>query len=158
MATLTFCGAAGTVTGSCSQLNLGETRFLIDCGLFQGNRSVRDLNYKPFPFDAKQVDFLILTHAHIDHSGLIPKLTRAGFDGPIYATRPTADLLEFMLRDSAMIQESNAERANRKRRRRDREVVEPVYTIEDAEQALRQLKPVDYETWVEPAPNVDFRL
>ena len=158
MATLTFCGAAGTVTGSCSHLALNETDFLIDCGLFQGNRTVRDLNHKPFPFDATRMDFLVLTHAHIDHSGLIPKLTRAGFNGPIYATRATADLLEFMLRDSAMIQESNAERANRKRRRRDREVIEPIYTIDDAEQALKQLRPVDYEAWVDPSPNVRFRL
>jgi metallo-beta-lactamase family protein len=158
VANLTFCGAAGTVTGSCSHLTKDETRLLIDCGLFQGNRSVQDLNHQPFPFDAKQVDFLILTHAHIDHSGLVPKLTRAGFDGPIYATPATADLLEFMLRDSATIQESNAERANRKRRRRNREVIEPVYTIDDAERALKQLRPVDYETWVEPAANVHFRL
>jgi metallo-beta-lactamase family protein len=158
MATLTFCGAAGTVTGSCSHLAMAETDFLIDCGLFQGNSSVRDLNNKPFPFDAKQIDYLILTHAHIDHSGLIPKLTRAGFDGPIYATRATADLLEFMLRDSAAIQESNAERANRKRRRRDREMIEPIYTADDAEQALKQLRPVDYEAWIDPAPNVRFRL
>jgi metallo-beta-lactamase family protein len=158
MATLTFCGAAGTVTGSCSHLVMDQTDFLIDCGLFQGNRTVRDLNHKPFPFDARRVDFMILTHAHIDHSGLIPKLTRAGFDGPIYATPATADLLEFMLRDSATIQESNAERANRKRRRRDREVIEPIYTLDDAEQALKQLKPIDYETWADPAPNVRFRL
>ena len=158
MTHLTFCGAAGTVTGSCSHLVMDQTDFVIDCGLFQGNSTVRDLNNQPFPFDAKRVDFMILTHAHIDHSGLIPKLTRAGFEGPIYATPATADLLEFMLRDSATIQESNAERANRKRRRRDREMIEPIYTVADAEQALKQLRPIDYETWADPAPNVRFRL
>ena len=84
MAHLTFCGAAGTVTGSCSMVTTDTTRFLIDCGLYQGNRSVRDLNIEPFPFDAKRVAFLILTHAHIDHSGLVPKLVKAGFDGPIH--------------------------------------------------------------------------
>jgi metallo-beta-lactamase family protein len=158
MATLTFCGAAGTVTGSCSHLILDETDFLVDCGLFQGNQSVRDLNHQPFPFDVGRVGFVVLTHAHIDHSGLLPKLTRAGFDGPIYATRPTVDLLEFMLLDSANIQESNVERANRKRRRRDQEKIEPIYTVEDAERTLKQLRAVDYERWIDPAPNVHFRL
>ena len=117
MATLSFFGAAGTVTGSCSMLETGHGRFLIDCGMFQGNKSVVDLNYQPFPFDAKDPEFLLLTHAHIDHSGLLPKLVKAGFDAPIYATKPTTDLLTFMLLDSAKIQESSTERYNRKRRR-----------------------------------------
>ncbi len=148
MATLTFFGAAGTVTGSSSLIETDGARFLVDCGLYQGNRSVRDLNLKPFPFDAAGVGFLILTHAHIDHSGLIPKLAKAGFSGPIYTTQPTADLLEFLLPDSASIQESNADRMNRKRRRRGQPEVEPVYGTEHAEQALELLQPVDYETLV----------
>ena len=117
MATLTFCGAAGTVTGSCSHIETQSTNFLIDCGLFQGNRTTQQLNYGEFPFDAAKADFLVLTHAHIDHSGLLPKLSKAGFNGPIYATEATADLLEFMLRDSASIQENNSERLNRKLQR-----------------------------------------
>jgi metallo-beta-lactamase family protein len=154
MPTLTFCGAAGTVTGSSSLVKTDSVQFLIDCGLFQGNKSVRELNWHPFPFDAGQVDFLILTHAHIDHSGLVPKLVKGGFAGPIYATSATADLLEFMLPDSASIQESNAKRANRKRQRRHDPEVEPVYTTADAEQALQQIHPVEYESWFEPGPGV----
>ena len=157
MATLTFCGAAGTVTGSCSLIENGDLRFLIDCGLYQGNKSVKELNRQPFPFDPGAIDFLALTHAHIDHSGLIPKLVKAGFDGPIYATRATADLLEFMLRDSASIQESNAERHNRKRRRRNLPEINPVYGSEDAARALEKLHPVEYESWFEPITGVHIR-
>ncbi|MGB7325614.1 MAG: MBL fold metallo-hydrolase, partial [Rubripirellula sp.] len=108
MATLKFCGAAGTVTGSCSHIHCESSTFMVDCGLFQGNRTTQELNLVPFPFDATKVEFLVLTHAHIDHSGLLPKLTKAGFTGPIYTTPATKDLLEFMLLDSAYIQESNA--------------------------------------------------
>jgi metallo-beta-lactamase family protein len=158
MATLTFCGAAGTVTGSCSHIDCESGRFLIDCGLFQGNRTTQELNLQPFPFDAAQVEFLILTHAHIDHSGLLPKLTKAGFTGKIYTTRASKDLLEFMLRDSAFIQESNAERQNSKRERRGQEQVDPIYTIQDAEATLQQLEAVDYETWFEPKSGVRARL
>jgi len=157
MATLTFCGAAGTVTGSCSLIENGDLRFLIDCGLYQGNKSVKELNIQPFPFDASTIGFLILTHAHIDHSGLIPKLVKAGFTGPIYATRATADLLEFMLPDSASIQESNAKRLNRRRRRRNQPEVKPVYDSDDAARALAQLHPVEYEHWFEPSPGVHIR-
>jgi metallo-beta-lactamase family protein len=157
MTTLTFCGAAGTVTGSCSLIENSNVRFLIDCGLYQGNKSVKQLNIQPFPFDPGAISFLVLTHAHIDHSGLIPKLVKAGFEGPIYATRATADLLEFMLPDSASIQESNAKRHNRKRRRRNLPEIEPVYGSEDASRALRQLQPVEYESWFEPAAGVHIR-
>jgi metallo-beta-lactamase family protein len=158
MATLTFCGAAGTVTGSSSLIETNRSGFLIDCGLFQGNRSVRELNWQPFPFEARGVDFLVLTHAHIDHSGLAPKLVKAGFGGPIYATQATADLLEFLLPDSASIQESGARRANRKRRRRDQPEVEPTYTEADAALALTRIRPVGYEKWFEPAPGVQVRF
>ena len=158
MATLTFCGAAGTVTGSCSLIDSGDLRFLIDCGLYQGNKSVKALNAQPFPFDPKAVAFVILTHAHIDHSGLLPKLVKAGFTGPIYATRPTADLLEFMLPDSASIQESNAKRLNRKRRRRNLPEITPVYDSDDAARALERLRPVEYESWFEPSAGVHVCL
>ncbi len=158
MAKLTFCGAAGTVTGSCSHIETGATRFLIDCGLFQGNRTTQQLNYEEFPFDAKAPEFLILTHAHIDHSGLLPKLTKAGFTGPIYSTRATSDLLEFMLRDSGWIQENNIERVNKKRRRQGLTAIDPIYTVADAEQTLQQLKPVEYEKWFEPSAGIEARL
>jgi metallo-beta-lactamase family protein len=157
MATLKFCGAAGTVTGSCSHIDCEAGRFLVDCGLFQGNRTTQELNLQPFPFDARGIDFLLLTHAHIDHSGLLPKLTKAGFRGKIHATQATKDLLEFMLPDSAYIQESNAARENEKLQRRGQPVVEPIYTLQDAEQTLQQVVVVDYETWFEPKPGVRTR-
>ena len=158
MAELTFCGAAGTVTGSCSFVKADVAKFLVDCGLFQGNRTTEQLNYQPFPFDAKAAEFLLLTHAHIDHSGLLPKLTNNGFDGPIYATEPTVDLLQFMLRDSAYIQESNIKRKNKKLRRQGKPELKPNYTMADAEKTLKQLKPISYEQWFEPKPGVRARF
>ena len=158
MAELTFCGAAGTVTGSCSYIESKDAKFLIDCGLFQGNRTTQELNYQPFPFNAAAAEFLLLTHAHIDHSGLLPKLTNCGFGGPIYATEATVDLLQFMLRDSAFIQESNIERVNKKRRRRGEPAVAALYTVKDCEKTLKQLKPVPYEQWFEPKPGVRARF
>lgn len=158
MATLKFCGAAGTVTGSCSLVKSESANFLIDCGLFQGNRTTQELNQQPFPFNAKDVDFLILTHAHIDHSGLLPKLTKAGFKGPIYTTPATGQLLDFMLRDSAFIQESNAERENKKRARRGQDPVVPNYTIADAEQTLSLVQVHEYEQWLKPKPDSDIRV
>ena len=158
MTRLTFCGAAGTVTGSCSMIETGSVRFLVDCGMFQGNRTIRALNREPFPFDPASVDFLLVTHAHIDHSGLVPKLVKHGFRGPIYGTAPTLDLLESMLLDSASIQESDAERRNRHLRRKGRPELEPVYTAEDATRALRLMKPVDYGEWLDPAGDVRARF
>ena len=158
MATLQFCGAAGTVTGSCSHIQSEAATFLVDCGLFQGNKTTQQLNLQPFPFDATKPEFLVLTHAHIDHSGLLPKLTKAGFTGPIYTTPATARLLDFMLRDSAYIQESNAERENKKRERRGQPLIEPQYTIADAEATLKQLRSNDYEEWFEPAKGVRVRF
>lgn len=158
MAKLTFFGAAGTVTGSCSLVEAAGFRFLVDCGMFQGNRSVRELNFEPFPFDPKKIDFVILTHAHIDHSGLLPKLTRYGFEGPIHATPATGDLLEFMLPDSASIVEANAERLTRRKQRRDAPAIEPLYRREDADEALRRLEPHGYGAWFEPAPGIRVRF
>lgn len=158
MTTLKFCGAAGTVTGSCSLIQTDAGDFLVDCGMFQGNRTTQDLNYQPFPFDAGQVKFVILTHAHIDHSGLLPKLYTSGFRGSIYCTEATRDLLGFMLRDSAYIQESNSERVNKKRERRGQSPVEPIYTIKDAEATIPLLRSVRYENWFEPEPGIRLRL
>ncbi|MBM3609005.1 MAG: MBL fold metallo-hydrolase, partial [Alphaproteobacteria bacterium] len=158
MTTLSFCGAAGTVTGSCALLRTADTSFLVDCGMFQGNRSVRDLNYQPFPFDARELDFVLLTHAHIDHSGLLPKLIKHGYRGPVFATPATADLLEFMMLDSAAIQEGEIERVNRKQHRRSREELEPLYTMEHAKAVLKRLRRVDYERWFEPGGGVRARF
>src|SRR5690606_25923453 len=106
---LTFLGAAGEVTGSCYLVETGSARFLVDCGLFQGGRAAAWKNRR-LAFDPRRIDFVLLTHAHIDHSGLIPRIAAAGFRGPVYATRPTCDLLGVMLPDSGHLQEREAER------------------------------------------------
>jgi metallo-beta-lactamase family protein len=155
--TIHFHGAAGTVTGSCYRIAHPAGQFLVDCGLFQGNRSVRDLNVKPLPFAPSGIDFLLLTHAHIDHAGLLPKLTRFGYRKPIWCTPPTAGLLEYLLPDAAGIQESEAERESRKRGRRDEAAVEPLYTMEDASAALALRRTVSYGEWLEPGPGVRAR-
>jgi metallo-beta-lactamase family protein len=133
--TLHFHGAAGTVTGSCYRIEHAKGQFLVDCGLFQGNRTVRDLNYKPFPFDPTAIDFLLLTHAHIDHAGLIPKLYRSRYRGPIHASAATNGLLEYLLPDAASIQESETEREVKKRARRGEAAPEPLYSLADADRA-----------------------
>jgi metallo-beta-lactamase family protein len=108
---LGFLGAAGEVTGSCTLVEAGEARFLVDCGMFQGGPEARQKNQRAlnFGFDVRQLDFVLLTHAHIDHSGLIPRLATLGFRGPIYATPATIALLEVLLPDSAHIQEKESE-------------------------------------------------
>ncbi|MGV8832584.1 MAG: MBL fold metallo-hydrolase [Devosia sp.] len=156
--TLHCHGAAGTVTGSCYRVDHPGGHFLVDCGMFQGNRSVRALNLKPTPFDPKSIDFLLLTHAHIDHVGLLPKLYAEGWRGPAWMTEPTAGLLEYMLPDSAGIQESEAERASRKASRRGDDDVTPLYTMQDAEEALKHRQTCPYEQWIEPGPGVRARF
>lgn len=155
--TLHFHGAAGTVTGSCYRVVHAGGQFLVDCGMFQGNKTVRDLNYKPFPFDPRRIDYLLLTHAHIDHAGLLPRLTHMGYRNPIWATEPTNGLLEYLLPDAAGIQESEAERETRKRTRRGEEPFKPLYTMEDASEALELRKSVKYGEWIEPGPGVRAR-
>ncbi len=155
--TIHFHGASGTVTGSCYRVVHPAGQFLVDCGLFQGNRSVRDLNLKPLPFDTRAIDFLLLTHAHIDHAGLLPKLTGNGYRKPIWCTPPTAGLLEYLLPDAAGIQESEAEQETRKRGRKGDAPAEPLYTTEDASKALELRETVDYETWIEPGKGVRAR-
>lgn len=155
--TLHFHGAAGTVTGSCYRVVHPGGQFLVDCGLFQGNKSVRDLNLKPTPFDPKAVDFLLLTHAHIDHAGLLPKLYREGWRGPMWMTEPTSGLLEYLLPDSAGIQESEAERETKKHNRRGDEPTKPLYTLEDANEALAHRNTCQYGEWITPGPGVRAR-
>lgn len=155
---VTFHGAAGTVTGSCFLVEHAGVRFLVDCGMFQGTKTVRELNYRPFPFDPRDLDFVLLTHAHIDHTGLVPKLARHGFRRAIFATEATIDLLGFMLPDSAHIQESEVEHLNRRNRRRGRPEVEPIYTRVDADRALRHMQPRAYGEWFRPADGVRVRF
>lgn len=155
--TLHFHGAAGSVTGSCFLLTTDSARILIDCGMFQGSKSEKELNYNPFPFDVAKIDAVLLTHAHIDHSGLLPKLSKAGFSGPVFATAATIDLCGIMLQDSGHIQESEVRQLNRRNRRRAREQVEPIYTAEDARSMLPQFIAVRYNDWRETAADVRFR-
>ena len=146
--TLRFCGAARTVTGSCHLFETPAGRVLVDCGLFQGPKTLKELNYGRFPFDPADIAAVLLTHAHIDHSGLIPKLTRGGFRGPVFATHETIDLCSFMLPDAGSIQESEVTALNRRNAERGRPPVTQIYTQRDAVASLDAFRPVDYRTWV----------
>jgi metallo-beta-lactamase family protein len=158
MIRLSFHGAALGVTGSCFALDTGRGHLLVDCGLFQGAKTEKELNYRPFPFDAGAIKAVLLTHAHIDHSGLLPKLVRDGFSGPIHATPATADLCSVMLPDSGHIQEMEVEQLNRRNARRGRSApVEPIYTSEDAVACLRQFRPVAFGAWFDVTPGVRAR-
>lgn len=150
---LSFLGAAREVTGSCYLVETDQVRFLVDCGMVQGGSDASLRNRKPFDFDPRYIDFVLLTHAHIDHSGLLPKLTVSGFSGPIYTTSATADLLSVMLLDSAHIQEMEAERAARNRRK-SVHPESPIYTIADANNCLQQIRPIDYDKNFAPHTSV----
>lgn len=143
MSTLRFLGAAGTVTGSRFLLETRGNKLLVDCGLFQGLKSDRLKNWESFPVPPAEIDRVFLTHAHIDHSGYVPRLCREGFAGPIHCTYATQDLCEIMLRDSAHLQEEDALWANKKRFSKHSPAL-PLYTVEDAEKALRQFQPLHY--------------
>jgi metallo-beta-lactamase family protein len=150
---LTFCGAARQVTGSCFLFEAGAGRFLVDCGMFQGGRTTRALNLEAFRFDARAIDFVILTHAHIDHSGLLPRLCAAGFSGPIYTTAATRDLIEVLLPDSAHLQRMEAERAVRLGRE-----YRAAYSVAEAEAVPAQVRTVAYGESFEPGRGVRARL
>ncbi|HEY9219232.1 MAG TPA: MBL fold metallo-hydrolase [Phenylobacterium sp.] len=151
---ITFHGAAGCVTGFCAKVQTGSATVLIDCGMFQGSKTLKALNYGEFPFDVGNVDAVLLTHAHIDHSGLLPKLMRAGFSGPIYATAGTRDLCAVMLPDAGDIQEREVEHLNRRNQRRGRPPVEPIYTAKDADRCMALFERVKLGERVEVAPGV----
>lgn len=155
---ITFYGAAKTVTGSCTMVEAAGKRFLVDCGMFQGKVTDQMLNYDDFPFDISSIDFVILTHAHIDHSGRIPKLYKAGYTGPIYATNATVDLCGIMLADSGHIQEKEIEWVNKKRRRAGKKENEPMYTAQDGIDSMQLFKGVDYNEKVTIDENISFTL
>jgi metallo-beta-lactamase family protein len=144
-----FCGAVSSVTGSCHLITTGKYKILLDCGQFQGSNELDELNYQDFEFDPSEIDFLLLSHAHIDHSGRIPLLVKRGFSGRIYCTDATADLLNIMLKDSAFIHEKETEWKNRKNKRAGRPLIEPLYTYKDACSALNYVTPVLYNQLLE---------
>lgn len=155
---LRFHGAAHAVTGSCYELEVGHQRILIDCGLFQGSKSERELNYGEFPFDPANIDSVVLTHAHIDHSGLLPKLMKHGFSGPIHATRATIDLCSVMLPDCAHIQEMEVEQLNRRNAQRGRPAVTPIYSVEDAAKCMTLFHAREYGEWFDVVTGVRVRF
>ncbi len=142
---LTFAGAAGTVTGSRYLLDSGERRVLLDCGLFQGYKQLRLRNWAKFPVSPRSIDAVVLSHAHLDHSGYLPALVRDGFRGPIHATAATRELCEILLRDSAHLQEDEARYANRHGTSKHAPA-KPLYTMADAERALALFEDVDFDT------------
>ena len=156
---LHFLGAAQEVTGSCFLVEAGGARFLVDCGMHQGGRDAEARNHQAWPFDPADIDFVLLTHAHIDHSGLLPRLVAMGFKGPIVCTRATADLLGVMLLDSAHIQEASWARWQRRRQRgRPARETRLLYTVRQAEQSLEQLQGVAYGESLQLHPAVRVRF
>ena len=147
-----FIGGARTVTGSQHLLSINGKKILLECGLFQGRRNETYEKNKDFKFDPKEIDALILSHAHIDHSGNIPNLVKNGFDGPIYATPATVDLCEIMLRDSAYLQQRDVEWLNKKKK--NQRSVEALYSVEDVERSLNNFAAVDYNTPTEIFPGI----
>lgn len=149
-----FCGASMGVTGSCHMISTDNHKILLDCGQFQGGKEMDRMNEEPFPFNPAEIECVILSHAHIDHCGRLPLLVKRGFKGPIYCTDATADLLDVMLKDSAYIHEKDAEWQTRKNLRTGKPPVEPLYTIQDSEAALRLVKPILYDQLVELNPDM----
>lgn len=158
LASLTFLGAARQVTGSCHLLRTAEASVLLECGLFQGPPRLEALNRRRFPFRPAELDAVVLSHAHLDHSGLLPRLVREGFRGAIHLTPATLSLLEVMLKDAAHLAARDAEWENRRRQRAGREPIEPLYGLQDVEATLGRCEPLPYGQPREVAPGVELRL
>lgn len=157
MLSLTFHGAAGCVTGSCTEIDAVGSRILVDCGLFQGPRKLRRRNWKREEIDPRAIDAVVLTHAHLDHTGWLPRLVRGGYDGPVFATPATVEITSLILRDSARIQEEDAKYANKKGFSKHKPAL-PLYTTEDAERTIKRLVPVQYEDWFELGDGLRVRV
>ena len=157
MATLQFLGAIQQVTGSCYLLESESARVLLECGMIQGERNSQPEPERVFDFDAKSIDAVIISHAHLDHTGLLPRLVREGYSGEIFVTTPTADLLDIMLKDAAFLQQKDNEWENRRRARSGKDPVEPLYEIADVEQVLEQLVTVAYGERTEVVSNIELR-
>jgi len=153
-----FHGAAGMVTGSCHLITVGEHRILLDCGMVQGSRIDEARNAEPFPFTPSSIDAVVLSHSHIDHSGRLPFLVKSGFKGSIYTQKASRDLCRIMLKDSAYLNEKETEWENRKRERKGLELIEPLYTVQDAQAAMSQFKGIAYGEKKKIAPGITLCL
>ncbi len=153
-----FFGATGEVTGSCHLVTVGNHKILLDCGLIQGRAKDEARNREPFPFDPRSIDAVVLSHAHIDHSGRLPLLVKAGFRGRIYTHRASRDLCRIMLKDSAFLYQKDVEWENRKRARKGLDMIDAMYTIEDARIAMKQFKGLVYQQKKRILPNVTLKL
>jgi metallo-beta-lactamase family protein len=154
---ISFHGGAGTVTGSRHLLEVHSKRILVDAGMFQGLKRLRELNWKKPSFDPRKIDHLLLTHTHIDHAGYLPRLVREGYRGPVHCTRATRDLAEVLLMDSAKIQEEDAKYANKKGFSKHKPAL-PLYTSRDVKRAIKLFRPVRYGHWIELAPALRARF
>jgi len=155
---ITFLGATKTVTGSNSLVEAAGKKFLVDCGMWQGKKELEEENFQEFDFNVSEIDFVLLTHAHIDHSGRIPKLYKEGFRGKVYAHKATCDLCALMLPDSGHIQEMENEWKNRKRIRKGENLREPLYTAEEAARCLEIFEPVKYDEIIDITPEIHVRF
>lgn len=158
MLQLQFLGAAQEVTGSCYLIRVGDKKLLVECGLIQGAPEDEARNRNPFPFDPAALDAVVLTHSHLDHSGRLPLLSKAGYTGPIFTHHASADLCRILLKDSGYLNEKEVEWENRKRERKHKPLLAPLYTLEEAEAVMDQFMPLDYGVETEILPGVQIRL
>ncbi len=155
--TIHFLGAAGTVTGSKFLIDTGEHKILVDCGLFQGLKELRLKNWDQFPVNVPEIDVVVLTHGHMDHTGYLPRLMKMGFKGPIHGTRPTLEIAEIILLDSAKIQEEEAKKANQEGYSKHHPA-EPLYDLKDAEEAIAHFNSLAEGVWIELYPEINIRF
>lgn len=153
-----FLGASRIVTGSNILVETENEKFLIDCGMFQGSKELEKRNWEDFKFNPSEIDFMLLSHAHIDHSGRIPKLVNEGFKGTIYTTNATKDLLDVMLKDSAKIKENDADWENKKRKRAGKKAIKPLYTTNDAKNSLKYVKDLNYDSFYKINDSISVRF
>ena len=158
MMEIEFLCTAGEVTGSCYLIRCRQHRILLECGQIQGNREAEALNREPFSFDPGEIDAVILSHAHIDHSGRLPLLVKQGYGGPVHTHHATRELCTIMLRDSAWLHEKDAETENRKRARRGMPSIEPLYTREHAEEVMHLFRGYEYGERIALLPGIELRL